>query len=170
MNPGTVPQLAAPALSFALNLGIGALAGLAAALAMTLPVRRQSEGFSPAYVAASVFRRKKPDEVSARDANVAHHATGAVAGALYAAVFSALSVVVPGLGRVAGVALLPHLLAVGVVVLLVYASYAYVVLPRAKSAIYEDQSTAVRGQWLRSSLVFGVTLTLIAPVLWSIAA
>ncbi|WP_129112991.1 hypothetical protein [Halegenticoccus tardaugens] len=174
MNPGTVFQLASPALSFVADLGVGALAGFVAALALALPVRRRSsQTFAPAYVAASVLRRKKPDEIGLRDASVAHHGAGALAGALYGVAFSAFSVLVPGLGRVdgvAGVAVLPHLLAVAVAVLSGYAAFAYLVLPRAGSAIYEEQSTAVRGQWLRTSLVFGATLTVVAPFVWSSAA
>jgi hypothetical protein len=93
------------------TLAVGGVAGLAAALVMDLPMSRQSEGFTPAYIAASVLRRSPPSDVSFRDANLVHHAAG--------------------------------------------------------GTIYEERATAVRGQWLRSSLVFGAALAVIAPALFS---
>jgi hypothetical protein len=150
------------------HLGLGGVAGLAAAVVMDLPMSRQPEGFTPAYVAASVLRRTTPDEVAFRDANVVHHAAGLLAGVLYALLYVALDAGVPVDVAVAGVDVLAHVVAVVAVVGFIYAFFAHLVLPRAGRTIYEERSTAVRGQWLRSSLVFGAALGVVAPVLFSL--
>jgi hypothetical protein len=169
MVPGSLVQVGLPQLSFLLQVAAGSLAGLAAALAMIVPMSRQPEGFTPAYIAASVLRRTTPDEVRFIEANVAHHGTGMVAGGLYAAVLVSLSAVVPDVVRMERVELLPHLIAVTLVVLFIYVFFAHLVLPRAGGRIYEEQATAVRGQWLRSSLVFGAVLVVVGPTLVSLA-
>jgi hypothetical protein len=168
LAPGAAPLVAAgtsAAEVLLLRLLLGAVAGLAAAVAMDVPMGRQSEGFTPAFVAASVLRRTTPDAVSFRDANVAHHGAGLLAGVLYALVLTGVEALLPTLVPVGGVALVPHLVAVFGVVLFIYGFFSYLVLPRAGGRIYEEQATAVRGQWLRSSLVFGVALAVVAPVL-----
>jgi hypothetical protein len=152
------------------TLAVGAVAGLAAAVVMDVPMSRQSEGFTPAYIAASVLRRSPPSDVSFRDANVVHHAAGALGGVLYAAVAGALVLALgstPAPGAVAS-ALGPHLVGVAAVVVFIYLFFAHLVLPRAGGTIYEERATAVRGQWLRSSLVFGLALAVIAPALFSV--
>ncbi|KTG09217.1 hypothetical protein AUR64_15605 [Haloprofundus marisrubri] len=154
-----------PRVALLARLALGALAGLVAAVVMDVPMGRQEGGFTPAYVAASVLRRTTPDEVSFRDANVVHHGAGLLAGVLYAVVLTASESVVPPVWSLGGVDLLAHLVAVGVVVGFIYGFFAYLVLPRAGRRIYEEQSTAVRGQWLRSSLVFGAALAVVAPFL-----
>ncbi|WP_424006350.1 hypothetical protein [Haloferax denitrificans] len=148
------------------RLLLGAVVGVAAAVVMAIPMWRQDDGFTPAYVAAAVVRRTTPDEVSFADANVAHHAAGGLAGVLYAVVYLATDAVAPDLG-VAGVDLPSHLVATAVVVAFIYVAFARFVLPRAGRRIYEERATAVRGQWLRSSLVFGATLLVLAPVVFS---
>jgi hypothetical protein len=145
----------------------GAAAGLVAALVMDLPMVRQPDGFTPAFVAAAVVRGRTPDAVSFRDANVVHHAAGVLAGVLYAVIVLALGVAVgPGVDptALAGAAVV-HALAVAAVVGFIYVVFAHLVLPRAGGTIYEERATAVRGQWLRSSLVFGVAMALVAPPL-----
>lgn len=171
MAPGSlqvVTQLALPQLTLLGTLAAGAVAGLIAAVAMLLPMSRQPEGFTPAYVAASVLRRTTPDEVRFRDANVAHYGAGIVAGVLYAGCLALMSATFPELVAVDGVELVPHVLSVVVVVLFIYAFFAHLVLPRAGRRIYEEQATAVRGQWLRSSLVFGAVLVVVGPALVSV--
>lgn len=169
MALGSLVQVTLPQLPLLAQLAAGALAGLAAAVAMILPMSRQPEGFTPAYIAASVLRRTTPDEVSFVDANVAHHGAGVLAGALYAAVLALSSALAPDLVRMEGVELVPHLLSVVLIVLFIYAFFAHLVLPRAGGRIYEEQATAVRGQWLRSSLVFGAVLVVVGPTLLSLA-
>lgn len=149
------------------RLALGGATGLLAALAMDWPMSRQPEGFTPAIVTASLFRRTPPDGVTFRDANVAHHVTGVLSGALYALVLSALQGVVPALVAVGGVGLLGHLLAVLGVVASNYLVFSRVLLPRAGGTIYEERATAVRGQWLRSSLVFGAVVLLLGPILFA---
>ncbi|SEL95244.1 hypothetical protein [Haloferax larsenii] len=148
------------------RLLLGAFAGLAAAVVMDIPMWRQEEGYTPAYVAASVLRRASPNEVSFIDANVVHHVAGALAGVLYALVHLAVDVVVPDV-PIFGLDIFPHVVAVVVVVPSIYALFSYFVLPRAGRAIYEERATAVRGQWLRSALVFGVTLLVLGPALFA---
>ncbi|WP_224268211.1 hypothetical protein [Haloprofundus salinisoli] len=161
---------AAQSIASLIRLALGALAGLVAAVVMGVPMGRQEGGFTPAYVTASVLRRTTPDEVSFRDATVVHHGAGTLAGVLYALVLTLGEAVAPSVGTLGGVDLLLHLVAVGLVVGFIYGFFAYVVLPRAGgSGIYEEQSTAVRGQWLRSSLVFGAALAVVAPFLFAFA-
>jgi hypothetical protein len=139
---------------------------------------RQSEGFTPAYVAAAVVRGRTPEATSFRDASVVHHVAGALAGVLYALVALGVGallglstpVLAPGTladggdTGAAALALVPHAVGVVGVVAFIYAFFAHLVLPRAGGVIYEERATAVRGQWLRSSLVFGAALAVVAPV------
>lgn len=151
-----------------LFVGLCALAGLLASLAMDLSMIQQEEGFTPAYVAASVLLRTPPEDVGFAGANVVHHAVGVLAGAMYAALYLALALFLP-VGPVVGrLGAVPHLVAAAGVVLFIYSFFAYFVLPRAGRTIYEERSTAVCGQWLRSSLVFGAGLVLVAPLLTSV--
>lgn len=165
-----VSQLVVPQLTLVGMLAAGAVAGVIAAIAMLFPMSRQPEGFTPAYVAASVVRRTPPDDVRFRDANVAHHGAGALAGVLYAGCLAFTSALAPELFAVEGVELVPHIFSVVLVVLFIYTFFAHLVLPRAGSDIYEEQATAVRGQWLRSSLVFGAVLVVVGPTLVSFVA
>ncbi|SFR54731.1 hypothetical protein [Halogeometricum limi] len=146
-------------------VGLSALSGFVAALAMDLPMVSQEEGFTPAYVAASILRGTDPNEVSAFDAHVVHHGAGVLAGVLYAAVYWMLAAVVPPVVAAGPISLVPHALATAAVVGFVYTVFAHVVLPRGAERVYEERSTAVRGQWLRSSFVFGLTLAVVLPLL-----
>lgn len=169
MALGSIVLVTLPQLSFLTQLAAGALSGLAAAVAMLLPMSRQPEGFTPAYIAAALLRQTTPDEVRFLDANIAHHGAGVLAGALYAAVLALSSALFPDVLRMEQVELFPHLLSVMLIVLFIYAFFAHFVLPRAGGQIYEEQATAVRGQWLRSSLVFGAVLVVVGPALVSLA-
>jgi hypothetical protein len=135
---------------------LGAVGGLLGAVAMDAAMHRQPDGWTPAFVAAAVLRRTRPDRVEFRDALVVHHLAGVLAGVLYALV-GWVVVVAAGSTGVVAVAL-GHLTGVVVVVGFVYAFFAHVVLPRRARGVYEERATAVRGQWLRSSLVFGAVL------------
>lgn len=142
--------------------------GLLGALVMDLPMSRQEDGFTPAYVAAALVRRVQPSEVSFGHALVLHHVTGAVAGILYAALYLLFATVAPGIAAVGGVIALGHLAATVTVAAFIYAFFAHIVLPRAGRGIYEERATAVRGQWLRSAVVFGVVLGLSVPALTTV--
>ncbi|MFB6168250.1 MAG: hypothetical protein ABEJ43_05320 [Haloferacaceae archaeon] len=151
----------------------GAVAGLAGAVAMDIPMGRHPEGWTPAFVAASVLRRADPESVRFRDANAVHHGAGVAAGVLYAlfatllAVPFAGSIPTPGVG--AALPLGAHLLATLGVVGFIYAVFAHLVLPRAGDGIAGGRTTAVRGQWFRSAVVFGAALAVVVPAVgWAV--
>jgi hypothetical protein len=149
-------------------LPVGAVAGLAGAVAMDVPMGRHPEGWTPAFVAASVLRRTDPTAVRFRDASVVHHAAGVAGGVLYALLAAPLAVALAGTLPTPGVAALPvvaHLVAAAGVVAFIYAFFVHLVLPRAGTGIADDRATAVRGQWLRSAVVFGAALAVVVPAL-----
>ena len=155
--PGAVPE--------PLFLAVGVVAGVVAALVMDWPMSRQPEGFTPAYIAAGVLTRSPPADVRFRTAMIAHHLAGGLAGLLYGLVAIGVDRAMPTLGAAFGVSLPAHLLGVVVVVGFIYAFFAHLVLPRAGGRPYEEQATAVRGQWLRSALVYGVTVLVVVPAI-----
>jgi len=145
-------------------LPAGVVAGLAGAVAMDVPMNRQPEGWTPAFVAASVVRRRSPEEVPFRDATVVHHTAGVLAGVLYALAVAPLALAL-GVTRPA-VAVAPvavHAVGVAVVTAFVYVVFAFVVFPRRTPDVPEGRMTAIRGQWLRSTVVFGAALAVVAP-------
>ena len=144
-------------------LAVGGVAGVVAAVVMDWPMSRQPEGFTPAYIAAGVLTRRRPENVRFRTAMVAHHLAGGLAGLLYALVALGVDRGLPGIGPIVGVTLAAHLVGVVAVVGLIYAFFAHLVLPRAGGRPYEEQATAVRGQWLRSALVYGLSVLVLVP-------
>lgn len=148
-------------------VALSALSGLLAAIAMDVPMVRQEEGFTPAYIAASMLRRTSPDGVSEADAYLVHHGAGTFAGVLYAVAYLLLAATLPPVVSMGVVSVLPHVLAAVSVAAFVYAFFAHVLLPQSSARVYEERSTAVCGQWLRSSFVFGLTITVLLPVLAS---
>ncbi|TQQ81404.1 hypothetical protein [Halonotius roseus] len=157
LPPGTVPV--------PWFLAIAVIVGVIAALVMDWPMSRQPEGFTPAYIAAGVLTRTPARDVRFRTAMVAHHLAGGLAGLLYALVALGVDRAMPTLGAAFGVSLPAHLLAVVAVVGFIYAFFAHLVLPRAGGRPYEEQATAVRGQWLRSALVYGATVLIVVPAI-----
>ena len=155
LSPGTVPV--------PWFLAIAIIVGVIAALVMDWPMSRQPEGFTPAYIAAGVLTRTPARDVQFRTAMIAHHLAGGLAGLLYALVALGVDRVAPGSPAI-GVALGAHLIGVIAVVGFIYAFFAHLVLPRAGGRPYEEQATAVRGQWLRSALVYGATLLFLVPI------
>ena len=155
LPPGTVPV--------PWFLAIAVIVGVIAALVMDWPMSRQPEGFTPAYIAAGVLTRTPARDVRFRTAMIAHHLAGGLAGLLYALVALGVDRVAPGSPAI-GVALGAHLIGVIAVVSFIYAFFAHLVLPRAGGRPYEEQATAVRGQWLRSALVYGATLLFLVPI------
>lgn len=145
-----------------------ALAGLAVSLAVELSPIRRDDGLTPAHVAAAVVAGGRPDDVGYWDETVVHHAVGVVAGTLYAVAYLAAALVVPAGAVVGRVGVVPHVLAVTGAVLFVYAAFATLVLSRAERSVYEERSTAVRGQWLRSSVGFGAGFAFAAPIVTSV--
>jgi hypothetical protein len=154
-------------------LPAGAVAGLAGAVAMDVPMGRHPEGWTPAFVAASVLRRTDPGSVEFRDASVVHHAAGGAAGLLYGLLAVPLCLLLASTVPTPGVPVLPlaaHLLATLGVVGFVYAFFAYVVLPRAADGIDGGRTTAVRGQWLRATAVYGAVLGVVVPLVGAAVA
>lgn len=142
----------------------GGLAGLVAAVAMDVPMSRQPDGWTPACISVAIIRRTTPDAVRFRDASVIHHGVGVLAGGLYGLLAFGFGVVAPQfLWR--GLPMLAHVPAVVLVTLFIYFFFAHVVLSRAGGEVYEERSTAVRGQWLRSALTFAAAVTLAGPLL-----
>lgn len=176
---GTLVSTLSPAASTAVGLGgfsdgvarfliVCVGCGLVGAAVMDLPMSKQEDGFAPAYVAAALLRRSVPGETPFREALVVHHATGAIAGGLYALAFLLLAAFLPRGPLVGGVGAVPHVLATAAITAFVYGFFSHVVLPRAGRGIYEERATAVRGQWLRSAVVFGVVLGVTVPVFTSV--
>lgn len=142
----------------------GLLAGLAATVA-NLPVSRQPEGYTPAYVVVSAVRGRPIASVRFSEAGIVYHAAGLGAGLAYVLARLVVDPVVPSAPSVGTVALGPHVISVVLVVLFVYAAFAHLMLPRATAPFPADRATAVRGQWLRSVLVLGAGLAVFAPVM-----
>ncbi len=145
-------------------VAVGALAGLFAAVVMDWPMSRQPDGFIPAAIATGILTRQSADDVSMPELLVVHHAAGLLAGGLYGLGLLAATATLPAVVLVSGLDLVAHLLAVGLVTGFIYGFFAHLVLPRAGGQSYEQQATAIRGQWLRSSLVFGATLLIVVPL------
>ncbi|QLG63121.1 hypothetical protein [Halorarum salinum] len=156
-----------PLADLAARLAVGGVVGLAAAVAMDWPMSRQPEGFTPAFVVAAIIRRSSPDAVVYRDASITHHLVGTLSGVLYAIVLTGFEGILPTIVPVGGVDLPAHLLAVVVVVGVSFLGFSRLVFPRAGGPVHEERATAVRGQWLRSSLVFGGVVLVVAPLLFA---
>jgi hypothetical protein len=142
----------------------GGVAGFVAAVAMDVPMNRQPEGWTPAWLAAATVRRTSPDAIPFRDASAAHHGAGVLAGAGYGLLTFLLGLAAPW-PAFAGVSVVGHLVAVVVVTLFIYGFFAHFVLPRVGGQVYEERATAVRGQWLRSALTFAAVMTVAGPLL-----
>lgn len=151
-------------------LGGGAVAGLFAAVVMDVPMSRQPEGFTPAYIAAGVATRTAPSAVSFERAMVVHHVTGVLAGVLYGLLALATETALSGVAATLGgsAAVVAHVVGAVGVAAFVYVFFAHLVLPRA-GVVYEERATAVRGQWLRSALVFGGAMLVAAPAVVDVA-
>ncbi|WP_440988854.1 hypothetical protein [Haloarchaeobius baliensis] len=134
------------------TLVVCAAAGLAGALVMDVPMALLSEGFTPAWVAASKLQRKPVDEVSALAAQLVHHATGLVGGLGLGVAVVALE---PRLGTWAAV-----VLPATVFTVFIMNFFGFVVLPTA--GFDDDRRETTLLQWLFSAVVYGVTLTAVA--------
>lgn len=146
-------------------IGVGAIAGLVASLVMNWPMSRAEHGFTPAYIAAGVVTRTPPREVSFTAAVVAHHLAGLLVGVGYGVFVAGLHAILPETIAVGQLDVFTHAIAVAVIVAFIYVFFAHVVLPTAAERIYEEESTAVRGQWLRSALVYGGVLLVLVPAI-----
>ena len=143
-------------------LAAGIRAGFGAAVVVDLPMAAQTEGTTPAAIAASVLRGSVPSEVSRTDALLAHHGAGALAVVLFALAYSAIDAIIPTDSKVDGLSVSAYPLAVGSVVAFVYIFFAHLVLPNFGADAHERAST-VRRAWLVSSIVYGVALAANVP-------
>lgn len=155
---------AAEPLAWEVVIAVGALAGFVAAVVMDWPMSRQPDGFTPAAIAAGVVSRQSVEAVSFPELLFVHHVAGVLAGVLYGLLLLGLSSGLSEFLWIGGLNIVAHLLSVGLVVTFIYGFFAHFVLRRTSDRSYEEQSTAIRGQWLRSSLVFGVTLAVVVPL------
>ena len=160
----TTAVTATDPLPWGVVIAVGALAGLVAAVVMDWPMSRQPDGFIPAAIAAAVVSRQSLEAVSMPELMIVHHFAGLLAGVLYGLLVVGFSARLPELLAVGGLDIVAHLLAVSLVGGFIYSFFAHFVLPRAGGRSYEEQATAIRGQWLRSSLVFGATLAVSVPL------
>ena len=144
-------------------VAIAILAGLAAAIAMNLPMAGLAEGYTPAVVTTSVIQQTVPSQVSSRAAVAVHHAFGPLAGMAYAVCGIALDGVFPSVTRIAGLSLGAHGVAVVLVSASSYGALAYVILLQYGGAA-RDRTAAVRRDWLATTAVFGASLGLAVPL------
>lgn len=140
----------------------GVRAGVGAAIVMDLPMAAQSEGFTPARIAASVLRGTDPSEVPRRDAHLAHHGAGALAGVLFALAYAFLDAGLESDSAINGLSVPAYLLAVAFVVAFIYAFFAHVVLIRF-GADARERASAVRRAWLVSAVVYGLAFAALVP-------
>lgn len=145
-------------------LGAGVFAGLAGALAMAVSMGRHPEGWTPAFLTAALVRRTAPEQVTFELASAVHHVAGGFTGLLYGVAFVGFALVVPWHGLLFGFPFVPHVLAVTLDTLVVYGGFAHLLFPHARRRADQQRETAIRGQWLRSSLVYAATVTIIAPL------
>lgn len=145
------------------RLAIGAVAGLAATLVMTAAMRWQSYGYVPAYVAAAALAGDRPNAVGRRAADATHGAAGVLAGVAYVAALIGYERARGSLGigleyTVAGLFTVAGLVGGVLLVVVLYAAFAWLVFPRFGGNAYETRPGVVRGQWAVSAAVYGLVL------------
>lgn len=143
----------------------GVLVGLGAGVVMDVLLAQQEDGFAPARVAVGVLTRRSPAEVPFRDAVAAHHVASGLVGGLYSVLSFAFAAFVPFGWTLGRVRVVPHVLAVLVVVGSAYLVFTGVVLPRVDDSVYEERATAIHGQCLRAAALFGTVVLLGVPAL-----
>lgn len=152
----------APPLPF--RLAVALLAGFLAALVMNAPMLAFAEGYAPAHVAASVVWGTTPSKTGLGAAMLVHHVAGILAGLLHLLLALGLEQVLPVSTRVAGLPLVPHLVAGALVTAFLYGFFSWLVLPRFGAGV-RDRAATVKGRWAVSALIFGWTLVAFVPTL-----
>ena len=156
------------------RLALAAVAGLLAAAGAAVVMRLQSYGYVPAYVAAAAAWRRSPEAVPRSAADAVLLAVGMLAGLCFEVLLVGYERLRPALGIdvevvVGRVATLSELVALGVVVVALYAGFSRGVFPRWGGAAYETRPGTVRRQWAVSTVVYGAllfgSLTLVYVVL-----
>lgn len=144
---------------------VGIVVGVVGGIVMDVLMTQQEDGFAPARVVVGVLTGRSPATVPFREVVVVHHVASGLVGALYGICSYALAALVPIEANVGGVDLLAHVIAVTLVVVFIYGFFTAVVLPRVDEGVYEERATAVHGQWLRATVLFGAIMLLGVPAL-----
>lgn len=149
---------------FPVRLLLNGLAGLLAAVVMNVPMQRLPEGSTPPFVAGAALSGQEPTEVSGTTASALHYVAGVLAGVLFTAVVVVLETPAQFGLLVAGTGLpvVSHLAGGVVVFLVLYAFFAYLVLPRFGGSV-RQRAEQVRQDWLVSALVYCVALLVLVP-------
>lgn len=152
-------------LSPAALLAVGAAAGLLATLVANVPMHRQSEGSTPAFVAAGALTRSELTEVSGGAASAVHYAAGVASGLLFALAAWALDRALPATARIPGTRLewAPHVLAGLLLLGFLFVSFGYLVLPLFGREARSRAGT-VRKQWFVTATVYVAALLVLVPV------
>jgi len=155
------------------RLAVGALAGLFATLLTTVVMRRQTYGYVPAYVAASVLWRDPPNRVSRSLATATHLAAGLLAGAAYEVGTVAADRARTALGigveyTVADLVTVADIAVAAVLVVGIYTTFAWVVFPRFGGTAYDTRPATVRRQWAVSATVFGLAVVVAIGTLYEV--
>jgi hypothetical protein len=156
------------------RLAVAVVAGFGATAIMTIAMDALPEGDVPPYVAAAALFGQSPGSVSKRQADAAHYAAGMLAGVLYELVVSGIDTV-QSVGRrliLLGVPTpltLSDPVAMVLVVTFLYVFFARLVFPRFGERLFDDSEVrrTVRRDWLVSATVYGVSLLVVVPVLYS---
>lgn len=148
------------------RVGVGAVAGLLAAVVMNVPMHRLPEGSAPPFVAAGALTGDGPTDVNPVLASGTHYAAGVLAGTGHALLALALEGAYPFTARVAsaGLLLVPHLLAVLATYAVLVVVFAYLVLPTFGGPVRE-RAGLVRRDWVLSAGVYAVAVAVLVPTL-----
>lgn len=172
---GATPMHAAHGTTLPLStrLAVGALAGLVATLVTTLVMWRQSYGFVPAYVAASVLWRDPPNRVPQSAAQATHLSAGLLAGIGYEAANVGADRARSALGigaeyTIAGLVTVTEIAVAAVLVVALYGLYSWLVFPRYGGNAYDTRPDTVRRQWAVSATVYGVGLVVVVGTLYEV--
>lgn len=143
----------------------GAVAGLLAAVVTNLPMHRQSEGATPAFVVASAFSGRALTEVSNGLASAVHYGAGVLAGLLFAGLAWWLDRLLPPSALIpeTRIAIAPHVVAGLLVYAAAFSLFAYLVLP-AFGGEATARAETVRRQWLVTAGVYVAALLVLVPV------
>lgn len=159
MAPGLVTPLTVPAVAL-----VGAAAGLLATLVMDIPMRALlPEGMTPPLVAAGALTGTATGDAPRRVAMAAHYGAGTGGGLTFTTLVALAALAVPG-PAVAGVPVAALAAAAVVEFAVLFAFFAYVVLPRY-GTVTPERVPAVRRDWAVSAAVYTVSVAVLLPVL-----
>lgn len=159
MAPGLATSLSAPAVAL-----VGAAAGLLATLVMDIPMRALlREGMTPPSVAAGALTGTSTADAPRRVAMAAHYGAGTGGGLTFTALTALVAAAAPG-PTVAGVPVLALAVAAVVEFGVLFAFFAYVVLPRY-GTVDSRRVPTVRRAWALSAAVYTFSVAALLPAL-----